>query len=577
MRQNAAFIARYIRKQKWRYALAIILMVCSNGIVLTMIAVQQVIVDDLLIKGRADLYVPVLALFAGLILANFLLSPAALLVIVKNEFRGRKDIAGDLLAALHRMPIGKLQKERSARYLQLMTDEVSTVAFSIFKTFVFTGVGQSFRLITLATYIGLANPLILAVVLALSVIYFFMVRYFSPKVKAAAKAVQQTRADLMVQIEEGISASREIVAFHRTEWEQRTYNSRFDTYFSKVIAEGKLQNKHSAASEPLIWAIQLVMLLIGGMLVIKGSLALGVFIVTIQFAPQLMNAVHFLFKFILELSGTMARVERIRELMESDSIDEGTERMKGPITSLSLNEVSFRYGEEYRSILNRISLDVPIGKKTAFVGASGGGKSTIAQLFIRFYDPQSGWIAVNGVPLQRIRRSDWSSRVAIVFQEPYLFPDTIRNNLRFGRSGITDNQMMDMCRAMLIHDFIVSLPEGYDTEIGERGILLSGGQRQRIALARGLLGDPELLILDEATSALDLQSERIVQQHIDEMRRGKTTIIIAHRLSTVKNADVLFVIENGQVVEQGSHDELLTRSGLYTRIVQERQEEGVIA
>jgi ABC-type multidrug transport system fused ATPase/permease subunit len=577
MRRNSAFIASYMLKQKWSYALAVLLLVGTNTISLAMIAVQQVIIDDLFIEARYDQFVLIVLFFAGLSLVNSIVYPAAYLAMAKNEFKMRTEIAGDLLASLHRTPIGTLQKERSARYLQLITNEASQVAFNICKTFVVSGLGQSIRIVMLATYIGLANPIILAAVLVLSVAYFFMVRYFSPRVKAAVKGVQETRADLLVQIEEGISASREIIAFHRTKWEQREYNRLFSRYFDKVIAEGKLQNKQLAASEPLKWAIHLLMLFVGGYLVIRGDLALGVFIVTIQFASELMNAINFLFQFILGLSGTMGRVERIREVMEGETIDDGTKHIRGPITSLVLHQVEFRYGEESRKVLNGVTLDIPIGKKIAFVGASGGGKSTIAQLLIRFFDPQSGGIAVNGTPLRQLQSNDWSSRVAIVFQEPYLFPDTIRNNLRFGRNEITDNEIVDMCKNMLMHDFIMSLADGYDTEIGERGILLSGGQRQRIALARELLGDPELLILDEATSALDLQSERIIQQHIDEIRRGRTTVIIAHRLSTVKNADIIYVMEDGRVVEEGSNDLLKARHGLYSRLARKQQVEDSIA
>jgi ABC-type multidrug transport system fused ATPase/permease subunit len=566
MRRNAAFIASYLFRQKWRYALSALTVIALITIHLAMTAMQGVIVDDLFMQGRYDLILPILFLFGGLILANSFVYPAAYLLMARNEFQARTELAGDLLASLHRTPIGILQKERSARYVQLITNDVSQVAFHICKTFIVSGLGHLVRIAMLATYIGMASPVILAAVCALSVAYFFMARYFSPKMKAMVKAVQESRGELLVSIEEAISASREIIAFHRARWEQLVYHRRFGRYFESVIAEGKLENKQLAAGEPLKWAMQLIILTIGGLMVIRGNMALGVFIVTIQFSSDLTNAINFFFKFILGLSGTMGHVERVREAMEGERIDDGTEPLRGNIEHLALRELEFRYGEEFQKVLNGVTLDIPIGKKVAFVGSSGGGKSTIAQLLVRFFPPQSGRITVNGTPLSHIRRVDWSNRVAIVFQEPYLFPDTIRNNLRFGREELSDGDLVEMCKRMLIHDFVMSLPDGYDTEIGERGILLSGGQRQRIALARELLGDPELLILDEATSALDPYSERIIQQEIDERRRGKTTVVIAHRLSTVRNADLLFVMEDGRVVEEGSHDELLAKGGLYFRL-----------
>jgi len=574
MRRNVAFIARYLLRQKWSYALSALSVVVLITIQLSMTAMQQVIVDDVFLQGRYDLLTPILLLFAGLIVGNSIVYPAVYLLLARNEFQARTEIAGDVLRSLHRTPIGALQKERSARYVQLVTNDASQVAFSICKTFVVSGLGHFVRIGMLATYIGWASPVILAAVCALSIAYFYLARYFGPKTKAAVKELQESRGELMVQIEEGISASREIIAFDRSRWEQLLYNRKFNRYFEKVIAEGKLQNKQLAAGEPIKWAIQLIMLLVGGYMVIRGNMALGVFIVTIQFSSELMNAINYFFKFVLGLSGTMGHVERIRTVTEGETIDDGTETIRGPIDRLALRQVEFRYGEQLQKVLNGVTLDIPIGKKVAFVGSSGGGKSTIAQLLVRFYSPQGGEVAVNGTDLARIRRADWANRIAIVFQEPYLFPDTIRNNLRFGRDDVSDRDIVEMCKGMLIHDFVMSLPNGYDTEIGERGILLSGGQRQRIALARELLGDPELLILDEATSALDQHSERLIQRNIDEWRRGKTTVVIAHRLSTVKNADLIYVMEGGRVVEAGCHDRLLSERGLYSRLFTTQEEEG---
>lgn len=242
-------------------------------------------------------------------------------------------------------------------------------------------------------------------------------------------------------------------------------------------------------------------------------------------------------------------------------------RLREPVTEIRFDRVTFRYGDDQPIVLDELSLDIPVGSKVAFVGTSGGGKSIIAQLLIRFFNPKSGRIVINGAPLSDYVEDDWLERVAIVFQDPYLFPDTIRNNLLLGREHITEEAMIEACRKMCIHEFIAALPEGYDTEIRERGLKLSGGQRQRLALARAILADPEILILDEATSALDLETERQVQSALDELRKGRTTIIIAHRLSTIQNADVIYVLENGRLAELGTHDELMQRAGVYHALV----------
>jgi ABC-type multidrug transport system fused ATPase/permease subunit len=214
-----------------------------------------------------------------------------------------------------------------------------------------------------------------------------------------------------------------------------------------------------------------------------------------------------------------------------------------------------------------LNLDIPVGKKIAFVGESGGGKSTIVQLLVRLIEPEGGAITVNGIPLETIRRDDWASKVNLVFQEPYMYPDTIRFNLAFG-VNVTDNDIREACAAAQFSETAEALPDGYDTWIGERGAALSGGQKQRIAIARALLADPELLIMDESTSALDSETERLILRSIEKRRNGRTTIFIAHRLSTIESADLIYVLEHGTVTEQGTYAELIERSPVFRRLVQ---------
>lgn len=186
---------------------------------------------------------------------------------------------------------------------------------------------------------------------------------------------------------------------------------------------------------------------------------------------------------------------------------------------------------------------------------------------MRFHEPTEGHVVVDGVPLRDVIRQDWTDRVAIVFQDPYLFPDTLRNNLLMGGEGIDEQQMIEACRMACIDEWIAALPQGYDTVIGERGVTLSGGQRQRVALARAILKNPEILILDEATSALDLETERQVMEALDAARQGRATVVIAHRLSTIQNADIIYVMNQGSIAEQGTHEELMVKQGVYERLV----------
>jgi subfamily B ATP-binding cassette protein MsbA len=243
---------------------------------------------------------------------------------------------------------------------------------------------------------------------------------------------------------------------------------------------------------------------------------------------------------------------------------------------IEFRDVHFGYGDESRAVLRGINLTVHAGKLVALVGQSGGGKSTLTKLLPRFHDPTSGAVLWDGIDLRDARVASLRRQMALVTQETVLFNDTVRYNITYGRPEATEEQLHDAARTALAHDFIVELPDGYDTIIGERGIFLSGGQRQRLAIARAVLIDAPVLVLDEATSALDAESEQLVQRAIGNLIRDRTTMVIAHSLSTVRRADLIVVIERGQIIEQGTHAELLAQGGQYQRLyeLQFADEEG---
>jgi ATP-binding cassette, subfamily B, bacterial MsbA len=239
--------------------------------------------------------------------------------------------------------------------------------------------------------------------------------------------------------------------------------------------------------------------------------------------------------------------------------------------------VSFAYAPAAQGVaptLDGVSLRVAPGETVALVGPSGGGKSTILSLLPRFYDVTGGAVTINGADVRSLRIHDLRDHIALVTQEPFLFDDTIAANIAYGRPGATQAQIEEAARSAAAHDFITALPEGYDTRAGEAGLRLSGGQRQRIAIARAFVKDAPILLLDEATSALDTESEALVQAALERLMQGRATLMIAHRLSTVRNADRIYVIEAGRVVEEGSHDALVARGGLYSRLARQQSLDG---
>jgi subfamily B ATP-binding cassette protein MsbA len=265
----------------------------------------------------------------------------------------------------------------------------------------------------------------------------------------------------------------------------------------------------------------------------------------------------------------LAAAERVFDVLDLEteqSQNRGTLSLAGISRAIEFQGVSLRYENQTAPALTDVDLTIKPGEVVALVGSSGSGKTTLVSLLPRFYEPTRGGIFIDGLPLTSYELKSLRAHIGIVSQEIVLFDDTVRNNIAFGRFGAGQADVEQAARSAYAHDFILRLPKGYDTVIGERGLKLSGGERQRLAIARAILRDPPLLILDEATSALDTESERIVQLALANLMKNRTTLVIAHRLSTIQNADRIVVLDRGTIVEMGSHDELLSRGGVYRRL-----------
>lgn len=450
----------------------------------------------------------------------------------------------------------------------LMQDAIS-IKLSVF-------IRYSFQVIVgIVMMLMLSLRLTIAIVFVVPVLILFSV-YLGKKLKKLSKA-QQAALGLSTGIaEETLASARIIKAFNQ----ERRFNQRFadqtDALLSISVARARVASFFSSFVSFLMNMSIVLILLYGAGLVFSNSLSAGDLTAFMLYGVIVAVSFAFVSSGYAEFVQALGASERIFEFLGTAS--EKTSEIRPPPSALPLiDEITFdRVSFAYPSrsdvpVFNELSLSIPSGRTIALVGPSGAGKSTLVGLLLGFYRPQSGEIRIDGAVLSDDQIRGFRQSAALVPQEPQLFALSIAENLALGKETATLEEMREACRKARILDFIDSLPQKFETPVGERGVLLSAGQKQRVAIARALLRDPQLLILDEATSALDSENEHLVQDALNQLMANRTVVIIAHRLSTVKNADMVFVIENGTITESGTHSELLNHGGLYRQLV-ERQE-----
>ena len=366
----------------------------------------------------------------------------------------------------------------------------------------------------------------------------------------------------------GIRETKAYVAHHHEQCKFAATNEMFAKYRSQSM---RWIGIYSAVMEFLTDVLYLVIIFVGGIFMIQGKIDAADFTAFLLYINMFINPIHRFVTLFEQLQEGMSGFSRFYEIITTpDEIDEGTVVIDDIRGDVEFENVTFSYDADdsdgKKAVISDLSLKLRAGDTVALVGPSGGGKSTICNLIPRFYNVQSGKIRVDGVDVMDITLDSLRRNIGMVSQNVFLFDGTVRDNIAYARPDASDEEIVEAAKKANIHDFILTLDSGYDTEVGERGVKLSGGQRQRISIARVFLKNPKLLILDEATSALDNVTEMQIQSSLEELSLGRTVIVVAHRLSTVKNADEIVVIDKTGIVERGSHDELIAKDGEYKRL-----------
>ena len=475
------------------------------------------------------------------------------------------DIREAVYRKLQFLSLGYFEKRQTGTIMSYVTNDVGALQGSIIESATDFVTEMSILIGSLALMFNLHWKLSLLTLITMPLVAKAM-DLFGKKLKRTSGIMQERAADITAVLQETISSVRVIKSFVREEYEIARFVK--DNY-----ANFRAQMKNAQVMATLTPVIELIaaigvtfLIWYGGFEVINGNLTAGALIAFLVYATNLANPIKRLSRIYGNVQKAMAAAERVFSVLDekTDIVekDNATE-LKAVIGKVDFKAVTFKYNEN-EVILKDINLEVKAGQMVAIVGPSGAGKTTIVNLLPRFYDPVAGNIYIDDVNIADVTLASLREKIGIVPQETVLFNGSIYDNILYGDLTATTEEVMAAAKAANAHDFIMQMADQYQTQIGERGSKLSGGQRQRIAIARAILKNPRILILDEATSALDTESEKLVQDALDKLMVGRTSFVIAHRLSTILQADMIIVMEKGQIVEQGSHEELLKLDGLYS-------------
>ncbi len=477
--------------------------------------------------------------------------------------RMQAQMRSDMFNKLERLPYTYYDEHETGSLMSRMTNDlfdISEIAHHGPENIFIAG----FTLLASFIYLMLINWILALIIFACVPLLIIVTSHFRHQMRVAMRESKVAMAKINASLESSISGIRVTKAFTNTKKEQEKFEVSNESFVKARSSAFNAMGKFFASSQFITDVFNIIVLLAGGIFLYNGYISIADYSTFIISVNMFITPINQLINFVEQFQNGTTGFKRFLEVMdeEEENVKEGSKicpKLKGDVT---FSHVSFHY-KSSKGILNDISFKVPHGKKIALVGPSGGGKTTICHLIPRFYDIDSGEICLDGENIKDFTLESLRKQIGIVQQDVFLFDGTIRDNIMYGNLEASEEELIDAAKKANIYNYIMSLPKGFDTDIGERGVKLSGGQKQRLSIARIFLKNPSILILDEATSALDNTTELLIQKSLDELCKGRTAIVVAHRLSTIRNADEIIVISDGKIKEEGSHDELIKLNGAY--------------
>ena len=512
--------------------------------------------SDLLNSLTRDLVIIILFQAAFAVTHNYILS-----------FIGHRvtaDFRIELFSHIQSLSLRFFQSRRVGEILSRMSNDITVIQNALVSIPVAV-LRQTITLVGALAIIFYLNWKLTGLILLVLPPLMLFARIFGKRLRNLSEKVQDRIAQALVVLEEVASSIKIVKSYTREPYEKKRFENEIESAFEQSIGKVRISASFGPLILGLTFLVSTILIWYGGQQVMQGATTPGELAAFFLYALIMAGPIGTFVKIYTQLQETLGAMRRVNEILDIKPLVNSPEN-PAKLTSLKghicFSEVIFSY-EDDTPVLNNINFDIHPGKTVALIGPSGAGKSTTVQLLLRFFDPQSGKIQIDGNDLKSLDLESYLSQVALVPQETLLFGGTIRENILYGKLDATDTEMVEASKSANAHEFIADFSNGYDTLVGEKGAKLSGGERQRIAIARALLKNPKVLVLDEATSALDNQSEMLIQEALEKLMAGRTTFIIAHRLSTVHNADKIIVLDKGKIVESGTHKELMANENLY--------------